>query len=41
VVSEVLNGRRELNVRQIRALAARFGVATSVFFPVDAPVAVV
>jgi len=26
VVSEVLAGRRELNVRQIRAFAARFGV---------------
>ncbi|MDF3881167.1 helix-turn-helix domain-containing protein [Cupriavidus basilensis] len=39
VVSEILKGRRELNVRQIRALAARFGVATAVFFPADAPVA--
>ncbi|KJK25960.1 transcriptional regulator [Burkholderiaceae bacterium 16] len=38
VVSEILKGRRELNVRQIRALAARFGVATSVFLPADAPV---
>ncbi len=38
VVSEILKGRRELNVRQIRALAARFGVAASVFFPADAPV---
>ncbi|MCY0853812.1 helix-turn-helix domain-containing protein [Cupriavidus sp. D39] len=38
VVSEILKGRRELNVRQIRALAARFDVATSVFFPTDAPV---
>ena len=26
VVSEILSGRRELNLRQIRALAARFGV---------------
>jgi HTH-type transcriptional regulator/antitoxin HigA len=31
VVSEVLVGRRQLNVRQIRALAARFGVDASVF----------
>ncbi len=26
VVSEILNGKRELNVRQIRVLAKRFGV---------------
>ncbi|HJS18283.1 MAG TPA: helix-turn-helix domain-containing protein, partial [Anaerolineales bacterium] len=31
VVSELLNGKRELNVRQIRALAKRFGVSTAVF----------
>lgn len=31
VVSEILNGKRELNVRQIRALAQRFGVSTAVF----------
>lgn len=31
VVSEILSGKRELNVRQIRALAARFGVSTAVF----------
>jgi HTH-type transcriptional regulator/antitoxin HigA len=31
VVSEVLRGRRELNVRQIRALAARFGVGPEAF----------
>jgi len=31
VVSEILNGRRELNVRQIRALARRFGVSPAVF----------
>lgn len=31
VVSEVLNGKRELNIRQIRALAARFGVSAAVF----------
>jgi HTH-type transcriptional regulator/antitoxin HigA len=31
VVSEVLAGRRRLNVRQIQALAARFGVDAGVF----------
>ena len=31
VVSEVLRGKRELNVRQIRALAKRFGVSPAVF----------
>lgn len=31
VVSEILHGKRELNVRQIRALARRFGVAPAVF----------
>ena len=31
VVSEVLNGKRELNVRQIRALAKRFHVSPAVF----------
>jgi len=31
VVSEVLAGRRRLNVRQIRALAARFGVDAGAF----------
>lgn len=31
VVSEVLSGKRELNMRQIRALAARFGVSAAVF----------
>ena len=31
VVSEILNGKRELNVRQIRALSKRFGVSPSVF----------
>lgn len=30
VVSEVLKGTRELNVRQIRALARRFGVSPAV-----------
>lgn len=31
VVSEILGGKRELNMRQIRALAARFGVSPAVF----------
>ena len=31
VVSEILNGKRELNVRQIRVLAERFRVSTAVF----------
>ena len=31
VVSEILNGHRELNVRQIRALSGRFGVSPAVF----------
>ncbi len=31
VVSEILNGKRELNVRQIRALSERFNVSTAVF----------
>ena len=31
VVSEVLNGKRELNVRQIRELARRFHVSPTVF----------
>ena len=31
VVSEVLSGKRELNVRQIRALAKRFHVSAAVF----------
>ncbi len=31
VVSEILNGKRELNVRQIRTLAERFRVSTAVF----------
>ena len=32
VVSEILNGKRELNIRQVRALAERFGVSAAVFF---------
>jgi HTH-type transcriptional regulator/antitoxin HigA len=35
VVSEILSGARELNVRQIRRLAKRFGVSPAVF--VNAP----
>lgn len=31
VVSEILNGRRELNVRQIRSLAEKFNVSSAVF----------
>lgn len=31
VVSEIIRGKRELNVRQIRALAKRFKVSPSVF----------
>jgi HTH-type transcriptional regulator / antitoxin HigA len=30
-VSEVLNGKREINARQARALAKRFGVSPAVF----------
>jgi HTH-type transcriptional regulator/antitoxin HigA len=32
VVSDILRGKRELNVRQIRALAGRFSVSPAVFF---------
>lgn len=31
VVSEVLNGKRELNVRQIKRLSARFNIPAAVF----------
>ncbi len=31
VVSEILTGKRDLNVRQVRALSARFGVSTATF----------
>ena len=31
VVSEILNGKRELNIRQIRRLAKRFKVSPAVF----------
>lgn len=33
IVSEILSGKRELNVRQIRRLAIRFGVSPAVFIP--------
>ena len=31
VVSEILNGKRELNIRQVRALSQRFHVSPAVF----------
>lgn len=31
VISEILGGKRQLNVRQIRALSERFGVSSDVF----------
>ena len=31
VVSEILNGKRQLNTRQIKALAERFAISPSVF----------
>jgi HTH-type transcriptional regulator/antitoxin HigA len=31
VVSEILSGKRQLNLRQIRWLAERFGVSAEVF----------
>ncbi len=31
VVSEILNGKRELNVRQIKALADKFSISPAVF----------
>ena len=31
VVSEILAGKRELNIRQVRALAQRFGVSAATF----------
>jgi len=34
VVSEILSGKQELNVRQITHLAARFGVSPALFMPV-------
>ncbi len=32
VVSEILNGKRQLNARQIKALSDRFHVSTAVFY---------
>ena len=31
VVSEIINGKRELNLRQIKALGKRFNVSPAVF----------
>ncbi len=31
VVSEIISGKRELNIRQVRALALRFGVTAATF----------
>jgi HTH-type transcriptional regulator/antitoxin HigA len=31
VVSEVLAGRRQLNIRQVKALSERFGISPAVF----------
>ena len=31
VVSEILRGRRQINLRQVRALSERFGVSPAVF----------
>ncbi len=36
IVSEILSGKRELNVRQIRRLSMRFGVSPAVFIPAKA-----
>lgn len=33
VLSEILSGKRDLNVRQIAQLAARFGVSPTLFIP--------
>ena len=33
IVSDVLRGRRELNVRQISRLSRRFGLPADVFMP--------
>jgi HTH-type transcriptional regulator/antitoxin HigA len=31
VVSEILRGKRELNIRQVRELSARFGLSAAIF----------
>lgn len=33
MVSEILNGKRELDTRQIAEFSQRFGVSPAVFFP--------
>jgi HTH-type transcriptional regulator/antitoxin HigA len=33
VVSEILSGKRDLNIRQVKALSERFNVPVSVFIP--------
>ena len=35
VVSEILSGKRDLNVRQIAQLATRFGVSPALFMPIS------
>ena len=35
VVSEILTGKRDLNVRQIARLSERFGVSPAVFMPIS------
>ena len=35
VLSEILTGKRDLNVRQISRLAERFGVSPAVFMPIS------
>lgn len=35
VVSEILTGKRELNIRQVRALSERFGVSPATFVETD------
>ena len=35
VLSEILSGKRDLNVRQIAQLATRFGVSPALFMPIS------
>jgi HTH-type transcriptional regulator/antitoxin HigA len=37
VVSEILTGKRELNIRQVRALSERFGVSPATFVETSSP----
>ncbi|MCF8209280.1 MAG: hypothetical protein K9K38_07750 [Rhodoferax sp.] len=37
VVSEILMGKHELNIRQIRTLAERFGVSSATFVDAGTP----